>query len=146
MISHSTSENCQGVVVREFKDNHTNDEVVVLIKCLLAANRTVPIRVTGGSMRPTLRNGEIVYLRPITSLRVGQVVAVQKKDACVIHRVVRIAGAYVWTQGDSNPEVDTEVMITDVIAEQVPPCMSKLVCRYLMRLIFRASAIMGIRL
>lgn len=71
--------------------------------------------VQGGSMAPTINNGEAVVLKDVDTkdIVVGQVIVFrdwEAKDQFVVHRVVRIEDdgytRLFTTKGDNNPEVD----------------------------------------
>lgn len=79
------------------------------------------VAVEGTSMLPTLRTGDLVFLRPVhpADLRRGDIIAVRVPTqdrvtyglpADVVHRIVRIVhssgGFYFITKGDNNPGND----------------------------------------
>jgi signal peptidase len=71
-----------------------------------------PNLVSGGSMAPALKPGDIVILRPVEpeSIRIGDIVRVVRGGTPILHRVIEIRGegqsrVYV-TQGDANNVAD----------------------------------------
>lgn len=69
-----------------------------------------PNVVTSDSMAPTIRAGDVVLTRSIErrDVRPGQVVLLDDadRDEPLLHRVRRIEGGEVVTQGDANPTPD----------------------------------------
>lgn len=79
------------------------------------AREFASIRVSGSSMLPTLKSGEMttVYKKyPYRKLHKGDVVVVKsEKGYSVIHRIVRRYRGNLWvTQGDNNAREDHEVL------------------------------------
>jgi hypothetical protein len=75
------------------------------------------VEVRGGSMRPLLRSGWRVRLRPIQPdmLRPGMVLAVALGDQVVVHRIVRVEPAAVQTWGDAVAIPDPPVPLAHVV-------------------------------
>lgn len=76
-----------------------------------------PTVVVSDSMRPAVRTGDVVLLRPADPHTVGRgtvVVYVDQEGARVLHRVVHRApdGRYVL-QGDANPTPDSAPVVPD---------------------------------
>jgi len=69
---------------------------------------------SGSSMHPTLRELEIMEIRPYDRrpLRVGDVAFFlsPEEDQPVVHRVVRVTPAGIATRGDNNPREDTSLL------------------------------------
>ncbi len=61
-------------------------------------------RVVGDSMKPTLRDGQIVFAHHVRSFRPGQVVVVQVGTREVIKRISRIENGRVFLQGDNSDQ------------------------------------------
>ena len=62
-----------------------------LVAVLLARGRSVAVRARGGSMRPALRDGDVITLGPLDRApRRGEVVAARRGSLLIIHRVVRV--------------------------------------------------------
>ncbi|HAP75405.1 MAG TPA: signal peptidase I [Acidimicrobiaceae bacterium] len=82
------------------------------------------VRVTGNSMYPTLRHGDLVLLSRDDHYTVGDVVAYRSAlldGVVVIHRIIRVnTDGTLVTQGDNNDFVDDfEPAPADVIGVQV---------------------------
>jgi hypothetical protein len=73
--------------------------------------------VRGGSMRPTLREGDEVLLAPAVELSPGDVVVVRLpgRSGTVLHRVVSLADAGVVTRGDACAHLDPPAPRTAVL-------------------------------
>jgi len=102
--------------------------ISVLFLCKVISFPVAFMLVVGRSMEPTYRVGDLVigvatYLRGFS---VGDVVVWCRdfwRTACVVHRVVRVSGEYVVTQGDANPGPDTPVLssaVSYVVVAHVP--------------------------
>jgi hypothetical protein len=73
---------------------------------LLGRGETVRVRARGASMRPWVRDGDIVLLRA-GAPRVGDVVLLRQGDFGLIHRVVaRGLDGRLCVAGDALPRVD----------------------------------------
>lgn len=79
-----------------------------------------PNLVTSDSMRPAIAAGDVVLTRATAAsgLRPGQVVLVHdaSRAADVLHRVRRIDGGAIVTQGDANPTPDASPFAPDDVA------------------------------
>src|SRR5215510_1735018 len=89
---------------------------------LLAKNNSVQICMSGGSMRPTIEDGDIVTIEIIVDGKInqGDVVLYQSRyDTAVIHRVIKIersAGEKtVTTRGDASSHNDLSVSVDKII-------------------------------
>lgn len=87
------------------------DAALALAREQLTRGRPVLARVRGRSMWPTLRDGELVLVRPASfmALRVGDVVLYERGESLVLHRVVRRVAGVVWVQGDARPWPDGQL-------------------------------------
>jgi signal peptidase len=95
-------------------------EVSGLFESVLAGGYSVRVQVTGRSMRPFLRGGEILIIEPVGSrrLRVGDIVLFKDgQDRLVIHRIIQLREAFVQTQGDALNEPDLPVEITRIMGK-----------------------------
>jgi nickel-type superoxide dismutase maturation protease len=64
-------------------------------------------QVKGNSMKPTLRNGQLVFAHEVRKFRVGQVVIAFVHGKEVIKRITKIKNGSVYLQGD-NPDESTD--------------------------------------
>jgi len=83
-----------------------------------------PIIYTGPSMRPTLRGGDALIVRPYKGQRIrrGDVIVFHPDgdpDRMVTHRVVSITPSGVMTKGDNNGEADPWLLKPDDIIGKV---------------------------
>lgn len=63
--------------------------------------------IRGASMRPALRQGDLVLIRPAPGYRIGDVVAYRLEGRIVLHRVVARDGSRYVLQGDANAWTDS---------------------------------------
>jgi len=82
--------------------------------------RFAVVRVSGGSMAPTLHPGDVVVVarkdRPIA----GDVVLMHAGESLVLHRVMRVdADGSVHTKGDANPIEDFSATDADDLRGRV---------------------------
>ena len=75
----------------------------VLSDDLLRSGRRVRFQVTGASMYPTIRAGDLVTVEPasLDALAIGDVVRSSNQDRLLVHRVVRIEEGGFATRGDA---------------------------------------------
>ena len=78
-----------------------------MLKRMLREGSSVRVVVKGHSMRPFLRTGDVVELRPLSHpARRGDVLAVSLGGQIALHRVVRVAGTgagrQVFLRGDGH--------------------------------------------
>ena len=90
----------------------TMDEQAFLPVCkeVLAVGGSLPLRVTGVSMRPFLKEGrDTVLLMPVEGvLRRGDVVLFTRPGGkLVLHRIVRVQNGTVTVTGDNQVELET---------------------------------------
>ena len=78
-----------------------------------AAQISGPLRlkVTGGSMRPLLRAGDVVVARPAPphTLKPGDIIVVQRGSEWITHRLVKVDKHGLHTHGDSTRVADVAV-------------------------------------
>jgi SOS-response transcriptional repressor LexA len=73
-----------------------------VIRDILDRGAAVRIRVTGRSMRPILCPGDIVVVRPADEVARGDIVAVlDTHGRLIVHRITKIDGDTIVTQGDA---------------------------------------------
>lgn len=90
-----------------------------LLDQLFGEGLAVELRVTGQSMSPFIRGGDLATLVPLKgrAARRGDVVAFRSGGQwLVIHRVVEIQGEKVRTRGDGLRRGDEAIQATDVMA------------------------------
>lgn len=68
--------------------------------------------VLSGSMEPELSVDDVILVVEQDSYSVGDVVVYQNHGAMVVHRIIKIDGNMVTTQGDANNVADDELQVT----------------------------------
>lgn len=68
--------------------------------------------VLSGSMEPALSVDDLIIVREVEQYRVGDVVVFQSGSSLVVHRIIRLEGDMVATQGDANNAPDDEMDIS----------------------------------
>ena len=102
-----------------------------LLASLLRDGFEVQLEVTGSSMYPRIRSGDLVRVQPIAGIRSakglspGQIILFNNRagDLC-LHRVVAVSRGRVETQGDSVSERDGSVRIQPYWGWQSPFVLS----------------------
>jgi signal peptidase I len=86
--------------------------------------------VTSSSMWPTLKKGDLVFLKGVDKpedLEVGDIIGFELDDGgFAIHRVVRVDGDRITTKGDANRDEDPAIDFDRVIG-RVPKIAGRLV-------------------
>jgi hypothetical protein len=75
--------------------------------------------VTGTSMAPTLRPGEMVFVEPCSSPDPGDIVAFALGGGLLVHRVVRVDAGSVTCRGDNLLAEDPPVALAAVLGKVV---------------------------
>lgn len=77
--------------------------------------------VISDSMAPTLRAGDVLWIRPISGpITPDRIISYNEQGKLITHRVVAIEGDALITKGDNNQEVDPwRVSTADVIGSPV---------------------------
>ena len=78
--------------------------------------------VISGSMEPTLKVGELVFVRSADSYQLGEIIVFQEKKQhdshfeieLTTHRVISVEGTIYTTQGDANNTPDGPVELSDI--------------------------------
>ncbi|WP_172967208.1 S24/S26 family peptidase [Thermococcus sp. 101 C5] len=79
---------------------------------------SIKLKVTGNSMYPVIKEGDIVSInrfQPEIQLHPGDIVLIRNFDGVILHRVVKIKGNSIITKGDNNPLIDGVFNISDVL-------------------------------
>jgi signal peptidase I len=86
---------------------HSN--ALSLLRASLEAGTVARLRIDGVSMRPILRQGDIVVVRscPIEELRLGDVLVIQRENDLVTHRLVAVKPDGWYTKGDASSALDS---------------------------------------
>lgn len=91
--------------------------IILMLYLLLGPARVV----VSDSMAPTLRAGDVLWIRPISgSIAPGQIVSYHIQGKLITHRVVALEGDALITKGDNNQEVDPwRVSVAEVVGSPV---------------------------
>lgn len=81
-----------------------NDLFFREVEALIKENLKVTFRLKGGSMRPFLRDGDVIRIAPraAEALRPGDIALAHTDYGVLLHRIVRISGEQVILLGDAN--------------------------------------------
>jgi hypothetical protein len=104
----------------------TSDVIPTLTESLLASGCSVRLRVSGGSMHPTIRAGDVLTLEPVDSsaLRKGDVVLARQRERLLAHRITGITktdtgGTEVRLRGDAllccDPAAPADAILARVV-------------------------------
>lgn len=87
----------------------------------LARGEMLRLTVTGGSMEPLLRAGDVVLAQPVGDRlpQPGDIIVTQWGTAWVTHRVLRMAASGCITHGDNSCLLDEPVAIANVIGRVI---------------------------
>jgi signal peptidase I len=102
----------------------TSELLTSLLEELLERG-TVTLKVTGKSMHPTIKHGDVITLAAYgaSTPRVGDIVAFSRGTKLWIHRIVRKApggsDTGIVTAGDGNEESDAPVSLAAVLGRVV---------------------------
>lgn len=89
-----------------------------LLRDLLQGGRAVHLELTGHSMTPLIRSGDVATIVPCPPgrPRLGDVVAYAAgADRLVVHRIVRRSGDRLLPRGDVSPAADRPIGRDDVL-------------------------------
>lgn len=70
--------------------------------------------VLSGSMEPELSVDDLIFISGKDEYFVGDVVVFQDEYSLVVHRIIKIEGDVVTTQGDANDTPDPSISISDI--------------------------------
>lgn len=71
--------------------------------------------VLSGSMEPAFSKGDMIFVKEIDEIAIGDIVVYQSGHDLIVHRVVGLDGDQVTTQGDANNVPDAPFDKSDVI-------------------------------
>lgn len=95
-----------------------NDAFFEAVRESLKNGDRVKFRVAGNSMRPALREGDVVCVEPLKNreFQIGSIVLSSWKGNYVLHRLVRLHRGHAVLAGDNNLVQLETVGLTDIIA------------------------------
>ncbi len=86
-----------------------------LVRSLLADGLLVEIEVTGSSMWPFVRSGDVVTLKPLTPRTGDVVIFLDDRGRLIVHRVVKRRKTQWVTRGDAAFDADPPVEDTNIL-------------------------------
>ncbi|MDD4000562.1 MAG: signal peptidase I [Bacilli bacterium] len=97
--------------------------LIFLIAIILNFSGYQSFVVISSSMHPAIPKYSLVYvktydLEDMNSLQIGDVIAVRTSSEPLLHRIIKIEGEEIYTQGDANDEVDAAVTYSKVIGKK----------------------------
>ena len=105
--------------------NEPRQKLSEAVKDLLRQGHSVELSAYGHSMIPFLRPGQKVQLAPVDMSQIvrGDIVAFQKADYLVIHRVYKVSfiggQLFLRTKGDSNLNPDSPIDAQNYLAKVI---------------------------
>jgi Peptidase S24-like len=95
----------------------SRSETARLIRDALEVGGELWVNACGGSMHPTIRNGDRVLLGPPTrDIKRGEIVLASMGPRLILHRVIDIQKDVLITRGDARDRADPPISREDVIA------------------------------
>ena len=76
-----------------------------------------PVIIASNSMQPTLNIGDFHLLYKSKDYNIGDIVAYEKDNKLILHRIIELSEDYVITQGDNNSTHDGIVFKQDILFE-----------------------------
>jgi hypothetical protein len=73
----------------------------------------------GGSMVPTLRQGDVVTIKPGQGCRIGDLILFERGAGLVLHRVVAKLNGAIFTKGDALPYRDAMICPQDILGKAI---------------------------
>jgi len=99
------------------KDRAESAGFHLLISELIAGGYGLRFQAVGRSMLPTIQDGEIVHVKPVTAdmLRIGDIVLIRTCEQFKAHRIIRKRGQSFITRGDSGIDSDGEIRCDQIL-------------------------------
>lgn len=70
--------------------------------------------VLSGSMEPTFSKGSLLLVKEKEEFQVGDIVVYQSENELIVHRIIKLEGNVVTTQGDANNVADSAFSRTEI--------------------------------
>lgn len=114
-----------GTEVKELRAGISSPDALVLFEEVLGKGADLRVKVTGGSMRPSLKGGEVLHIKkvPCSGLRRGDIILYRDRSGSpVLHRIVGkkrdAAGSHIFlTKGDALSTCDDTVAESQVLGK-----------------------------
>lgn len=122
-------------------------EALKLFKELLDQGKRVPVRYTGTSMTPFLREGDWMEVKKPTleNVRIGSVVLFERGGELTVHRVclLRRRNGALWarTRGDAEIDLDSPFPFEEILGVVASPSEKKGKAYFKARLLLFLSAL-----
>ena len=83
----------------------------------IAQGRSFRFQARGGSMWPTIKDGELLHIQPIgkTGLRRGDIVLFNQGGRLKAHRIIAPQTEHVVTRGDACADSDEVILRSDIL-------------------------------
>ncbi len=75
--------------------------------------------VLSGSMEPELSVNDLIIVKGTDSFYIGQIVVYQDGNSLTVHRIIKIDGEDIVTQGDANNTADDPIRAEDIKGEML---------------------------
>lgn len=75
--------------------------------------------VKTGSMRPTITESDLIIVKKTDDYIVDDIVVYQSNSDLVVHRIIRIEGDLIYTQGDNNSGEDAPIKKDQIKGEVI---------------------------
>jgi len=85
----------------------------------LLQGQVMRLRSLGGSMIPSLREGDLVTVVPAKTCRVGDIVLYNRGDSLIMHRVLAKFADKIITKGDAAARLDPPLNLGDILGRAV---------------------------
>lgn len=83
----------------------------------------VPVKVSGNSMYPTYKDGDVVFIKSASFYNINDVVVIKCKDCSIIHRIIKVMNTadnvLYLTKGDNNPFIDRWYSSQNIIGKVI---------------------------
>lgn len=89
-----------------------------ILYAALASGRDMTVTVTGVSMLPTMKEGDLVTVRRAKSYEIGSVLVFHYKGELLIHRLLKIENGRLFCKGDNAFRLE-DLPIEDVAGEAI---------------------------
>jgi hypothetical protein len=106
------------------RETHFEAACCDLVAELVREAGSASLKVTGLSMLPAIWPGDVLTVRSQSPdlLLPGQIILYQRNGRLTAHRIIRVAGDELITQGDCVPSLDQPVSASEVLGRVVAVC------------------------
>ncbi len=90
-----------------------------ILKFYINSGEDIWITVHGPSMFPILQENNIIHIRKIEKIRIGNIIVFSFNNVLVVHRIIRVNEQQqtVTTMGDDVPTIDENIPFNDILGE-----------------------------